>query len=87
MEQASAEATYEHLHKETPWHDGTFTSWAKEWSRSHPVPLAGRYIKVGVADHDLTPWDKFTTEVEASPLPPDEEESEAGLPEEPESPR
>jgi hypothetical protein len=69
MEQASAEATYEGIHKKAKWHDGSFTSWSAEWSPSHPVPLSGNYIKVGVADHDLTPWDKFTTDVEASPLP------------------
>ena len=56
------------------WHDGTFTNWSKSRTNSrgdvtHPYP-AGAGEAIGVADVNLTPWDKFTTERNASPVPP-----------------
>lgn len=73
MERAAAEAALEALRGETArYHDGTFTSWAKDRSDSHPYP-AGAGESIGVADRDLTPWDRFTTERDASPQPSGED--------------
>lgn len=55
------------------FHNGTFTSWAKEWSSDHPYP-AGAGEAVGVADTDLMPWDRFTTDLRASPIQPENDE-------------
>jgi hypothetical protein len=71
MEREAAQAAYDALHKKMQWHDGTFTSWAEERSNVHPVPATAG-VTVGVADHDLTPWDHFNTLVEASPRRPEQ---------------
>lgn len=69
MEREAAHAAYEALHRELPWHDGTFQSWAKERSSSHPYHFT-HGVRVSVSDEDLAPWDTFTTERNASPLRP-----------------
>ena len=70
MEREAAAAAVASLRGEDAnYHDGTFTSWAKERSASHPYP-AGAGEAIGVADRDLTPWDEFTTKRDASPVPP-----------------
>lgn len=71
MERLAAEAMYLALHEERPFHDGTFTSWAKERSRSHPYG-AMEGMTIGVSDTDLAPWDHFTTKRDASPFAPEE---------------
>lgn len=69
MEREAAQAAYEALHEKQPWHDGTFTSWAKERSASHPYRYdAG--VSIGATETDLTPWDLFTTKADASPVQP-----------------
>jgi hypothetical protein len=68
MERAAANSAYAKLHEKAPYHDGSFQSWAKDWSTSHPYHYNDG-VSIGVADHDLTPWDAFTTERDASPLP------------------
>lgn len=70
MERMAAEAAYEALHEKRPWHNGTFTSWADKRSASHPYHFK-HGVTIGVADHDVTPWDsKWTTQESASPVPP-----------------
>ena len=66
MEREAASAAYADLHKDAPYHDGSFKSWAKERSRSHPYHY-GDGVTFGVADHDLWPGDRFTTDQYASP--------------------
>lgn len=73
MEREAAEAAYAARHEDKPWHDGTFTSWSKERSDSHPYRFDSG-VMIGVADHDLTPWDYFTTRESASPIPPGSDE-------------
>lgn len=74
MEREAAQAAVNALRGENAqWHDGTFTSWAKERSASHPYP-AGEGESIAIADSDLAPWDKFTTERDASPIPPSGDE-------------
>lgn len=70
MEQQAANAAYADLHEKAPYHDGTFTSWAEERSRKHPYRYTDG-VTIAVANHDPTPWDKFTTEVSASPVRPE----------------
>lgn len=66
MEREAASAAYSDLHSEAPFHNGSFTSWAKERSPSHPYHFR-EGIKFGVADRDLTPNDPFTTKIDARP--------------------
>ena len=80
MEQRAAAAAYGALHEgegKRPFHDGTFTNWAAEWSPTFPY----RYddgVSINVSDRDLTPWDEFTTRTNASPLPPSVAEQAPG---------
>ena len=80
MEQRAAAAAYAALHEgegKRPFHDGTFTNWAAEWSPTFPY----RYddgVSINVSDRDLTPWDEFTTRTSASPLPPSVAEESPG---------
>lgn len=67
MEREAAAAAYAKLHEKEPYHDGSFTSWASDRGRSHPYHFNDG-VSIGVAGHDATPWDAFTTEREASPV-------------------
>ena len=69
MEREAASAMYAKLHEDAPYHDGSFRSWAKERSQSHPYHF-GDGVTFGVAAEDIAPHDKFTTEVDASPVAP-----------------
>lgn len=67
MATAAAGAKYDGLHEAQQYHDGSFMSWRKERSDSHPY----RYndgVRIGVAESDLVPWDHFTSRVNASPI-------------------
>jgi hypothetical protein len=53
-----AEARYDALHKDLPFHDGTFTSWGKE--RTNRTPFHYRDgVRIWVSKFDLTPDDNF----------------------------
>ena len=67
MERVAAARQYERLHEDAPWHDGTFTSWRKEPSASHPY-RADDGVTIWVASVDLNPDDEFTTKRDASPV-------------------
>ena len=69
MERDAASAAYDKVHEKLKWHNGDFSSWAEERDAAHPYHYASG-VKIGVADYDLAPHDKFTTEVSASPAPP-----------------
>jgi hypothetical protein len=69
MEREAAKAAYQELHKDLKWHDGTFESWSKERSDQFPYP-ADAGVHIGVSDVDVTPWDRFMTDVDASPHAP-----------------
>lgn len=60
MERAAAVWLYEHLHEDAPYHDGTFTSWAKKRSLSHPYRFDDG-VTLWVADTDINPDDQFLT--------------------------
>jgi hypothetical protein len=54
MERAGVQAKYDARHQKLPWHDGTFTSWAKDRSDSHPYHhSSGTTIWVSTVDHGL----------------------------------
>lgn len=69
MERDAADAFYAKLHEKEPFHDGSFTSWSKDRGLGHPYHFRDG-VSIGVAGHDLTPHDKFTTERDASPVRP-----------------
>jgi hypothetical protein len=58
MALASAEATYDDLHKDLPFHDGTFKSWAPERSKQAPFHYRDG-VSIWVTSIDLTPEDDF----------------------------
>lgn len=51
---------YDALHKERPYHDGTFSRWAKEFSEMTPFHYSDG-VTLWVAPVDLTPDDDFLT--------------------------
>lgn len=67
MEREAAAARYAKLHEKAPYHDGSFTSWAADRGPSHPYHFNDG-VSIGIADHNVTPWDNFTTKAEASPV-------------------
>ena len=71
MERVAASEAYRALHEKQPYHDGTFKSWAATRSSSHPVHFEAG-VTIGAATEDLAPWDAFTTQVDASPVAPDD---------------
>jgi len=66
MESAAANRRYERLHEALPYHDGTFSSWAKNPSREHPYHFKDG-VTVWVAPEDLTPDDDFLSGRAARP--------------------
>ncbi|WP_370290238.1 hypothetical protein [Nocardioides sp.] len=73
--QAAHQARYERLHEKAQWHNGIFTSWSERQTDEHPFHRdAG--VRIGVAERDLHPWDDFTREPDASPIPPDPDEED-----------
>jgi hypothetical protein len=75
MEREAAQAVYDMLHEDQPWHDGTFTSWAKNRSAKHPYHFK-HGVTIGVAAQNVSPWDEFTTKHDASPVPLELRESD-----------
>lgn len=72
MAQEAASWLYENLHADKPFHDGTFKSWREERSASHPYHYRDG-VTIAVAETDLLAHDLFTTQVNASPVPPSEQ--------------
>lgn len=58
METAAANARYDELHEDKPYHDGNFGSWSKERSPLHPYH-ARDGVNIWVHDVDLSPDDRF----------------------------
>lgn len=66
MELAASRWIYSNLHDERPYHDGTFTRWAKKRTRRHPYHFQDG-VSIIVAREDLNPDDEFLTDPRASP--------------------
>lgn len=49
---------YADKHEDAPFHDGTFESWSKDRSASHPFHY-GDGVRIWVSREDLTPDDLF----------------------------
>lgn len=58
MALAAANGRYDDLHKEQPYHDGTFTFWAKDRSRAFPYHYRDG-VSIWVTREDLSPDDDF----------------------------
>lgn len=58
METAAANWRYDQLHEKEPFHDGSFTSWAKDRSGAHPYHYRDG-VTVWVARTDINPGDEF----------------------------
>lgn len=58
MEAQAAQALYEALHKDSPWHNGRFQGWSKERTRSAPYHFR-HGVTITVAQEDLNPTDDF----------------------------
>lgn len=66
MEEQAASRAYAHLHEDRPYHDGSFRSWAKDASPSHPYHYSDG-VRVVVTAKDYNPGDLFTTRENAAP--------------------
>ena len=75
MERESSRGLYAELHEKAPFHNGSFSSWSAKRTKKHPVRF-DEAVQIGVSTDELTPWDPFTTEVNASPLPPTDQGGE-----------
>lgn len=49
---AAAQALYADLHKDRPYHDGSFKNWAEGRSRAHPFHYADG-VSMWLADEDI----------------------------------
>lgn len=58
MERSAAQARWETLHEERPYHNGTHRSWAKEMSPEHPY-YRDSGVNIWVAPRDINPDDDF----------------------------
>lgn len=58
MQQKGAQRLYEILHKDEPYHDGTFEAWAKDPSPDFPFHFADG-VTIWMAEVDVNPDDKF----------------------------
>lgn len=66
MALAAAQRAYDRLHKDKPFHDGTFKTWAAEESELTPFHYMDG-VRIYVSTEDRNPGDLFTTKVEAAP--------------------
>jgi hypothetical protein len=62
MALASANSRYDKLHKDAPYHDGTFTHWSKERGPAHPFHYRDG-VTVWVTQHNLTPDDNWLNDI------------------------
>lgn len=58
MQEKAAQRRWESLHHERPYHDGSFESWSKEPSLSHPFKYDDG-VMIWVSKEDLSPADDF----------------------------
>lgn len=58
MQERAAQRRWEILHQEQPYHDGSFESWAKEPSLTHPFRFDDG-VTIWVSKEDLSPDDDF----------------------------
>ncbi len=66
MELQAAQAAYDRLHEDRPYHNGTFTDWAEKADELHPYRYTDG-VTIDVADFDLDPDDHFMDDEFAQP--------------------
>lgn len=71
MQIEAARRRYADLHKERPYHDGSFKVWAKEASPDFPFHYDDG-VTQWLATEDLAPWDMYLEREAASPVRPDD---------------
>lgn len=69
MERLGAQAKYERLHREKPYHNGDFTSWGEKQTDAHPYRLMDG-VTIWSAASDLSPDDDFLNRGSGAPLTP-----------------
>lgn len=58
MQLKAAVRIYENLHKDKPWHDGSFQIWSDQFSRLTPFHFSDG-VTIWLSETDLAPDDKF----------------------------
>lgn len=69
MALAGAQAQWDALHKDRPYHDGSFTSWAEDRSPAHPYHYNDG-VSIYIAAEDVAPDDEFLSDERAMPQKP-----------------
>jgi hypothetical protein len=68
---------YDLLHEKRPYHDGSFSRWAKESSRQFPFHYLDG-VTIWLAPVDMNPDDDFLSESVAGESPDDVSEADEG---------
>ena len=76
-QQAAAERLYALLHEDKPFHDGSFTKWAKEPSRGFPFHYLDG-VSIWLSPVELNPDDDFLNPSVAGESPGDVAEADEG---------
>lgn len=58
MQLAGAQALYAALHKDAPFHDGSFANWSADRSRDFPFHFSDG-VTIWMSPTELAPDDKF----------------------------
>lgn len=74
MEISAAQHLYDELHKDRPFHDGTWLNWSPERSAATPYHYSDG-VTIYASPEDDNPGDFFTTDANARPW--DEPDGEA----------
>lgn len=59
------------LHKDAPYHDGSFKVWSQEPTMETPFHYSDG-TRFFMSPVELAPWDDWTVDVYASPMKPDD---------------
>lgn len=70
---AAAQRLYDLLHRDAPFHDGTFTRWAKSPSTTYPFHYSDG-VNLRLTETDERPGDDFLTNVRAQPYRPGDQQ-------------
>lgn len=68
MEEAAANRRYDELHKDHPFHDGSFTKWSEKASLATPYHFRDG-VEIRVAEVDINPTDQFLSAGTAFSVP------------------
>lgn len=77
MEREAAQRMYGELHKDRPFHDGTFQNWTAERTPGTPYHF-GDGVQIYASLEDDHPGDLFTTRTNARPWDQPDDPAEPG---------